>query len=135
MTEKSYPAVVTRQKQEKILVLEQMRKTPIIQMVCEKTGVARASYYRWRKSDPAFSRAADEALLEGVLLMNDMAESQLLSAVRDGNMTAILFWLRSRHSAYGNKLELQATVEHKDRTLTPEERAMIRKALKLGGFK
>ncbi len=76
----------------------------------------------------------DEALFEGVLLMNDMAESQLLSAIREGDMTAIMFWLRCRHTAYGNKVQLNATVEHRDRTLTPEERATIRRALRLGGF-
>lgn len=131
---RSYPAVVTRQIQEKPLILEQLRKTPIVQMACEKMGIARATYYRWRKDDEPFARAADQALMEGVLLMNDMAESQLLSAVRDGDMTAIMFWLRCRHASYGNKLQLNATVEHTDRSLTHEERAMIRKAMKLGGF-
>jgi hypothetical protein len=45
-----------------------------------------------------------------------------------------MFWLRCRHSSFGNKLQLNATVEHRDRTLTSEERATIRRALKLGGF-
>ncbi len=131
---RSYSAVITRQIHEKPLILEQLRKTPIVQMACEKMGIARATYYRWRKDDEPFARAADQALHEGVLLMNDMAESQLLSAVRDGEMTAIMFWLRCRHSSYGNKLQLNATVEHNDRTLTPEERVTIRRALRLGGF-
>jgi predicted DNA binding protein len=131
---RTYPAAASRQKQEKSLVVEQLRKTPIVQIVCEKLGIARATFYRWKKEDQAFARMADEALFEGVLLMNDMAESQLLTAIRDGDMTAIMFWLRCRHASYGNKLQLNATVEHRDRTLTPEERATIRRALKLGGF-
>lgn len=130
----TYPAAASRQKQEKALVVEQLRKTPIVQIACEKLGIARATFYRWKKDDQAFARMVDEALFEGVLLMNDMAESQLLAAIRDGDMTAIMFWLRCRHSSYGNKLQLNATVEHRDRTLTPEERATIRRALKLGGF-
>lgn len=131
---RTYPAAASRQKQEKSLVVEQLRKTPIVQIACEKLGIARATFYRWKKEDQAFARMADEALFEGVLLMNDMAESQLLTAIRDGDMTAIMFWLRCRHASYGNKLQLNATVEHRDRTLTPEERATIRHALKLGGF-
>jgi predicted DNA binding protein len=131
---RTYPAAVARRNQEQVLLLEQLKKTPIVQIACDKVSVARASFYRWKKEDPAFAHAADEALLEGILLMNDMAESQLLSAIRDNNMTAIMFWLRSRHPGYGNKMELKATVERKDRTLTPEERAIIRRALKLGGF-
>jgi hypothetical protein len=130
----TYPAAASRQKQEKSLVVEQLRKTPIVQIACEKLGIARATFYRWKKEDQTFARMADEALFEGVLLMNDMAESQLLTAIRDGDMTAIMFWLRCRHASYGNKLQLNATVEHRDRTLTPEERITIRRALKLGGF-
>lgn len=131
---RTYPAAVSRQRQEKSLIVEQLRKTPIVQIACEKLGIARATFYRWKKEDAAFASMADEALFEGVLLMNDMAESQLLSAIREGDMTAIMFWLRCRHAAYGNKVQLNATVEHRDRTLTPEERATIRRALKLGGF-
>ncbi len=130
----TYPAAASRQKQEKSLVVEQLRKTPIVQIACEKLGIARATFYRWKKEDQTFARLADEALFEGVMLMNDMAESQLLTAIRDGDMTAIMFWLRCRHASYGNKLQLNATVEHRDRTLTPEERITIRRALKLGGF-
>jgi len=134
MTKRTYPTATQRKKREQALLIEQLRKTPIVQIACEKTGVSRAAYYRWRKENAAFATYADEALIEGTLLMNDMAESQLLSAVRDGDMKAITFWLRSRHHAFGNKIELKASVEHKDRTLTPEERALVRKALKLGGF-
>lgn len=130
----TYPAAASRQKQEKSLVVEQLRKTPIVQIACEKLGIARATFYRWKKEDQTFAKMADEALFEGVLLMNDMAESQLLAAIRDGDMTAIMFWLKCRHASYGNKLQLNATVEHRDRTLTPEERITIRRALKLGGF-
>lgn len=115
-------------------MVEQLRKTPIVQIACEKLGIARATFYRWKKEDQTFAKMADEALFEGVLLMNDMAESQLLAAIRDGDMTAIMFWLKCRHASYGNKLQLNATVEHRDRTLTPEERITIRRALKLGGF-
>ncbi len=34
-------------------------------------------------------------------MMNDMAESQLLRRVNEGNMTAVIFWLKSRHCDYG----------------------------------
>lgn len=130
---RTYPAATARRKQEQILLLEQIKKTPIVQIACDKVGVARASFYRWKREDASFAHAADEALLEGILLMNDMAESQLLSAVRDNNMTAIMFWLRSRHPGYGNKMELKATVERKD-SLTPEQQALIKRALRLASL-
>ena len=58
---------------------------------CEKSGISRATYYRWKKDDPDFREKAEEALMDGESLINDMAESQLISAIRDQNMTAIIF--------------------------------------------
>ncbi|OGH13916.1 MAG: hypothetical protein A3H50_00030 [Candidatus Levybacteria bacterium RIFCSPLOWO2_02_FULL_37_10] len=54
----------------------------------------------------------DEALFEGNLLVNDMAESQLLSSIRDKNMTGIIFWLRNRHPNYASKVELSGQTKH-----------------------
>ena len=47
------PKSTAQQKQDasKELLVEQLKKTPIVQVVCEKIGVSRASYYRWRKDD------------------------------------------------------------------------------------
>ena len=59
--------------------------------------------------------------------MNDMAESQLLKSVRDGNMSAIAFWLRSRHPAYGNRVEVSGPREREE--LTKEQQLVIRRVL------
>src|SRR5680860_719631 len=92
--------VKRRIKNEKMLILEQLKKTPIVQIACEKVGVGRSTYYRWKKEDLKFSSLADAATAEGSLLVNDMAESQLLSAIKDKNLTAIIFWLKHHHSSY-----------------------------------
>ncbi len=116
-----------RTAQNRQLMLEQLKKTPVVQICCEKLGVSRSTYYRWREEDPEFTKQADLALAEGVALVNDMAESQLLSAIRDRNISAIFYWLNHRHSAYSNKLEITAKV--KDESLTAEQEALIKKAL------
>lgn len=134
MTKKrTYQAATARRKQEQLLLLEQLKKTPIVQIACDKVGVARASFYRWKKEDSTFAQTADEALLEGVLLMNDMAESQLLSAVRDGDMTAIMFWLRSRHPGFTSRMEVSAKIQPV-RKLSPEQKALIRRAISLAAL-
>jgi hypothetical protein len=122
------PTVKDRIKADQDLLLEQLKKTPIVQIACEKTGVGRSTYYRWREEDKEFAKNADDALQEGSLLINDMAESQLLSAVRDKNMTAIIFWLKHHHKAYSNRLEI-STVRPQDEILTPEQEQLIQKAL------
>ena len=123
-----------RQTKEKELLLEQLKRTPIVQFACEKIGVARATYYRWRKADQEFAIRADNALLEGSLLINDMAESQILSAIRDKNMTAIIYWLKHHHPAYATKMEIIAKLKNNNEQLTLEQEALIKNALKLAGL-
>ncbi len=131
MTKKT--VIQKRQAEEKTLLLEQIKKTPIVQIACEKTGIGRTTYYRWRKEDDAFKNEADSALKEGKALVNDMAESQLLGAIRDGNMTGIIFWLKHHHNDYANRVEVTAKLAEQD-PLNPEQESMIREAIRLASF-
>ncbi len=117
-----------RQNKEKEILLERLKKTPIVQIACEKCGVGRATYYRWRKDDPKFANMADEALSEGSLLVNDMAESQLLQAIRSQNLGAIIFWLKHHHPSYANKLEVSGKLTE-EYHLNPEQEKLMIKAL------
>lgn len=109
------------------LMLEQLQKTPIVQVCCEKLNISRSTYYRWRDESPEFAKQADKALAEGVALINDLTESQLLSAIKNGNISSIFYWLNHRHSAYSNKLEVITKVDKE--TLTVEQEELIKKAL------
>jgi len=120
-----------RQSKNKALLLELLRKTPIVQIACEKVGVGRATYYRWRKDDPDFTRQSDQALLDGSLLVNDMAESQLMSAIKDKNMTGIMFWLKHHHPAYATKVEVTTNNKNQDIELTDEQKELLNKALEM----
>lgn len=120
--------------QTKQLFLEQLKKTPIVQITCEKLGVSRASFYRWRSEDAAFAKQADEATLEGHLLLNDLAESQLIGAVKDRNLQAIMYWLKHHHKDYRNRLEIEGTV-NTITELSDEQKELVKKALELTGVK
>lgn len=109
--------------------IEQLRKTPIIQVTCEKLGVARATFYRWKKKDPKFADEVEQSLNEGSQLINDMAESQLISAIKEGNLTGIIFWLKNHHKNYSPKLEV--TTKSGDLPLTEDQKETIRKSLNL----
>lgn len=123
-------AIANRQTAEKDKLLQELRKLPIINAVCAKIGIGRATYYRWRHDDHKFAAAADEALNDGVTFITDMAESQLINAIRDRELGAIALWLRSRHPAYAAKLQLSGDIHHHEE-LTPEERKLVRRALRL----
>jgi hypothetical protein len=121
-------------KKNKELIIEGLKKTPIIQLVCEKVGIARSSFYRWHKKDKKFSEEVDKAIIEGNHMINDMAESQLLSAIKDRNMTGIIFWLKNHHRAYADKLRLSGKIKTENEKLNPEQEETLRRAIELAGI-
>jgi predicted DNA binding protein len=123
-----------RQLKTKERIIENLKKAPIIQIACERAGIGRATYYRWRQTDRIFAQQADEALLEGSLLVNDLAESQLISAIREQNLGAIVFWLKHHHPNYTTKLEVTARLKSENEALTPKQEALVEKALKLAAL-
>lgn len=125
-------AITKRQVKEKGALIDQLKKLPIIQIACEKTGVGRTTYYRWKKEDPDFAFDSEEAIQTGRNLINDMAESQLLSEIKEKNMTAIIFWLKHNHPIYGNRLEV--TTGNKNGELSAEQEKIIKKALEMGAI-
>ncbi len=120
-----------KKNRDKELLIEQLRRNPIIESACNKVNVVRATYYRWRKEDLGFAAAADAALIEGRSLVNDIAESQLLQAIKGQNAQAIIFWLRNNHPNYANRLEVSGRIAHVQEELTEEEMALYEEALRL----
>lgn len=119
---------------QKQLILEQLKKTPIIQVATEKVGIARSSFYRWKATDPKFAVAVDEAIDQGVSLMNEYAESMLISAIKDQNLTAVFYWLNHRHPAYETRVRVDGRIKHQTDQLTPEQTKLIERALKNAGL-
>ncbi|MDD4333261.1 MAG: phBC6A51 family helix-turn-helix protein [Patescibacteria group bacterium] len=119
---------------DKELLIEQLKKTPIIQIACEKIGIGRATFYRWKASDPEFSAHIEEAIGDGRLLINDLAEANLIGAIKDRNISAIQYWLKTHHVNYKTKMEISGKVEIHNGALNPEQEALVRKALTLAGL-
>lgn len=118
---------------QKELLIEQLKKTPIIQVACEKTGISRATFYRW-KINKEFAKVIEKAIFEGEALITDMTEHQLVSLIRDKNFPAIQLWLRVHHPKYTNKIEVNASVKNVSEELTPEQKALVEQALKLAAL-
>ena len=57
-----------------------------------------------------------------------------ISAIKDRNLTSIMFWLRHNHKTYSNKLEVTARLKKSEEKLTPEQKAIIKKALTLASL-
>lgn len=122
------------QQKDKEKLLDQLKKTPIVQVACERCGVPRATYYRWRKDDESFAESCEAAIEESTGFINDMAESQLIAAIKDRNMTAIIYWLKSHHASYATKVQISGEVKHQLEVLTPEQVEVVSHALQLSGL-
>jgi len=125
---------VPKQAKTKEIIISELAKTPIVEVVCKRSGISRATFYRWRKDDKKFGEAADEATVDGTKIINDMAESQLISAIRDKNLTAIIFWLKNHHVTYKTKVEL-TTKSEEERELTAEQAEEVQRAITLATIK
>ncbi|OGN11423.1 MAG: hypothetical protein A3B91_00990 [Candidatus Yanofskybacteria bacterium RIFCSPHIGHO2_02_FULL_41_29] len=124
-----------RQAKLKKAVLEQLMRTPIIEIACEKVGISRMTFYRWTKASKEFAKQVEEALFEGRLFISDIAESQLFSLVKDKKIEAIKYVLRHNNPRYADRLELSGTVSTKDEPLTATQKGLIRQALKLSSLR
>lgn len=131
MSKKKIDLIDKRITENKKAVIEQLRKLPIVQVSCQKAGIARATYYRWRNDDKNFAKEADEAIAEGVEIVNDLSESQLISAIKNQNFSAIRFWLQNRHKAYTTKVEVTERGMSDNQDLTEEQKKIVKEALKL----
>jgi len=85
---------------------------------CDASGISRQTYYTWVKEDEEFAQQVHEIDERSL----DMAETKLLSAVRDGKTTELLFYLKTKGKrrgyverqeltgAEGNQLDVKITV-------------------------
>ncbi len=126
--------VQIRTAQNQKILIEQFIKTPIIEVACQKVGISRNTYYRWRRASKKFAASSDKAIEEGCQFINDLAESKLITAMKDNNLTAVMYWLNHRHNAYKNKLEVSGGLEIKKDELTKEQEESIMKALELASL-
>lgn len=127
-------AIETRINQKQKQLIELLIKTPVIEVVCQKVEIGRTTYYRWRKSNKKFASDCDKAIEEGCLFINDLAESQLITAMKNNNLTAVMYWLNHRHKAYANRLEVSSGLEITKDELTKEQEKNIMRALKLASL-
>jgi hypothetical protein len=111
-------------------VIERLRKIPIVEIVCEQCAIGKTTFYRWKAEDSDFAKEVDEALQEGAEHVSDMAESQLLTAIQNGNMTGIMFWLKNRSPHYRTKVDVSGEIRH-TQALTPDQKAAVEKAFRL----
>lgn len=92
-----------KSKKIKMIIIEELKMIPIIQHVCKKVGISRSTFYRWCEEDTVFAHECEVALLAGIDAINDLAESQLIIKIKQGEQRSIIYWLRHHKTEYKNK--------------------------------
>jgi hypothetical protein len=73
------------------------RNTGNIKATCEKVGMGRTTYYNWIDDDKDFETKVQNVNEELI----DYAESQLHAKISQGNLTAIIFYLKTKGQSRG----------------------------------
>ncbi|QDP57500.1 MAG: hypothetical protein Unbinned2072contig1001_14 [Prokaryotic dsDNA virus sp.] len=95
-------------------VLEALEKSlGIVSTACKKVGISRRTYYNWYNNDSVFKAAVDD-INEMAL---DYAESKLHGLIKDSNVAAILFYLKTKGKSRGfierNEVAVEGNIESK----------------------
>lgn len=88
---------------EKEKFIEILELYPIIQVACTKAWISRQTYYRWYGDDEEFALRVDRAISIWKETINDLAESNIISWVKENDMKANMFWLNNNHKNYSNR--------------------------------
>ena len=69
----------------------------IVSYACDKTNISRQTFYNWKENDDDFAQQAEDIQETTV----DMAESKLLPSINEGNVAAIIFYLKTKGKKRG----------------------------------
>jgi hypothetical protein len=64
----------------------------VVTSACKSVGVSRWTYYDWLRNDEEFKKQVDD--IQNIAL--DFAESQLHKQIQSGNISGIIFYLKTK---------------------------------------
>lgn len=90
---------------KKELVLRHLEEgLGIVEYACSKVGIGRTTFYKWCDADENFKIEVDKIRVDST---PKKVEDKLLRLIDSDNITAIIFYLKSRHPDYKPKLGLE----------------------------
>lgn len=83
----------------------------VVKTACEEVGISRTTFYQYLKDDPEFKAEVDTIQDESI----DIAESALLKQIGQGNITAIIFYLKTKgkRRGYTERQEIEQVGDQK----------------------
>ena len=113
-------------KNEKIVEVFR-KKACNVSATCIALNIDRKTFYDWKKKSPELSAMLDDAC-ESLI---DNAETMLLSKINDGDLTAIIFFLKTKGKKRGyidgREIDANVTTDIDFKPLTKEELEILAK--------
>lgn len=81
-------------------IIEELRKTPIVEIACKNAGVGRTTFYDWIKRNQRFRAQVEEAMLVSRESVNDLAEARMIGKIKEGSFKETRFWLEHNSPIY-----------------------------------
>ena len=80
----------------------------IVSYASQKTGITRKTYYNWINKDADFKQKCEDIQEEII----DIVESKLLSKINDEDLTAIIFYLKTKgkNRGYVERVENEVSI-------------------------
>ncbi len=85
------------------LFLEELRNTPVVSAVCKQLNLSRQTIFRWLKEDPDFKKQYEECMTQGINNVNDLATSQTINKIKQGDSGMIKYWLSHNDDRFMKK--------------------------------
>jgi len=123
-------------------LIAELEKTGNVYIACLKSGISRATFYRWKNDNKEFRKRADGAVRQGRENNCDLAEHSLMIKVKEKNMEAIKYVLGHNSPRYKKPRTSNVIIDHRSNRPAPyqfnqteldEENELIKKALELDG--
>lgn len=87
-------------KYEQTKFIKLLGEVPFISYAAKKSGISRATIYRWKKENPEFKEAINKALKHGRETLVDVAEMALVEKIKAKDLGAIKFFLQHNDKRY-----------------------------------
>ena len=100
---KGHAGAVRRMSKNKRLFLEAYEKSMgNVSASCKAVNLSRQTYYRWLDEDLNFAKLCEDVLESNI----DYAETKLMSNIREGKETSLIFYLKTKGKSRGYKEEI-----------------------------
>jgi len=103
-------------------LIQELEKSGNVYLSCLKTGINKATYYRWLKEDSAFSKKAYQAIRFGRENNCDVAEHSIMLLVKEKNLKASEYILSHNSPRYKPAMSSSRVyLEHKRSSAEPKK--------------